>query len=53
MTAQEFIKANVKNESQENATVLALIDSEDYKGWWHVHRNEELPKDNRVVIGFR
>jgi len=49
MTAQEYIEANVKKEKQGIATVLTLINND---GWWHVHRDEELPKDHRIVIAF-
>ena len=53
MTAQEFIEANVKEEKQDSATVLGLVDKDDYHSWWHIHRDEKLPEDCRVVIAFQ
>ena len=51
MTAQKFIEKHIKKSKQNSATVLALL--EDGRGFWHVHRDEELPEPKyRPVIVF-
>ena len=51
MKAQEFIEKYVRDEFREGAKVLALLEMGD--GFWHVHRDEELPDPKyRPVIVF-
>ena len=51
MTAQKFIEERVKAKFREKATVLALL--ENGRGFWHVHRDEEVPSDRPVSVRIR
>lgn len=48
MTAREFIVQQLKN-PQRDVTVLGMLPD---GGWWHIHKDEELPEEYAVAIVF-
>jgi hypothetical protein len=51
MTAQEYIDTRVVSEYRDSAVILGLVDNgEGGENWWHVHRDEEIPKHVKVKI---
>jgi len=51
MTANDLIQEAVHPKYQERAHVRALIEDKD--SWFHVHKDEELPDNYRVVVYIR
>lgn len=50
MLAKDYIKEHIKRGYRSKAHVLAII--EDKKSWFHVHWDEKIPTQYRVVISI-
>jgi len=50
MLAKEFIAERIKEGFQDQAHLIAHIDS---KEWWHVHQDEEVPPDRELSIDLK
>jgi len=51
MTAQELKKKVLKKKYVRGASVLGII--HDAKTWYHIHNDEEIPKEHDSVICVR
>jgi len=50
MLAKDFIAERIKEGFQDQAHLIAHIDS---KEWWHVHQDEEVPPDRELSIDLK
>lgn len=49
MTAQKFLEERLKPKWAKRASVKAFVNSDT---WYHVHRDEEIPKKHSACIAF-
>lgn len=52
MKAFEFLNQRLRGypENRENVSVLGLLED---GGWWHIHKDEDIPEDKSVAVKFR
>jgi len=52
MKAEEVIKKYVNEEHQDShkISILGLVEKDGEWFWWHIHRDEEIPDGEEMIV---